>query len=72
MAVIQLSYPVDGESVSTDIRQSMRAAHLKALHHFWKNPEKKAHVLAAVELAALTEHLERIVILLEGNCYDKR
>ena len=25
----------------------------------------------SVELAALTEHLERIIILLEGNCYER-
>lgn len=70
MAVIQLTYPVDGKSVSTDIRQSMRAAHIKALHLTKQHPNRKI-TLPAVELAALSEHLERIIILLEGNCYDK-
>ena len=70
MTVIQLSYPVDGNSVSTDIRQSMRAAHIKALRLTKKHPNRKS-TLPAVELAALSEHLERIVILLEGNYYDK-
>ena len=71
MAVIQLAYPVDGKSISTDIRQSMRAAHLKALHARRQFPMRNID-LSAVELAALTEHLERIAILLEGNCYDHR
>lgn len=71
MAVVQVKYPVDGNSVSTDIRQSMRAAHIKALRKTQQSPHRQIQ-LPAVELAALSEHLERIIILLEGDCYDKR
>ena len=62
-------YPVSGRSISIDLRQSMRAAHLKALHMRREFPYRKIDV-PTVELAALTEHLERIIILLEGDCYD--
>ena len=70
MAIIHIEYPVDCQSVSTDIRQSMRAAHIKALRSTRNNPNRNINQ-PSVELAALTEHLERIIILLEGNCYER-
>ena len=71
MALVSTEYPVECESIATDIRQSMRAAHIKALRKTQKSPNRSIQ-LPAVELAALSEHLERIIILLEGDCYDKR
>ena len=70
MAIIHIEYPVDCQSVSTDIRQSMRAAHIKALRSTRNKPNRNINQ-PSVELAALTEHLERIIILLEGNCYER-
>ena len=68
--MISSPYPVCGRSISADLRQSMRAAHLKALHIKRSSSPCRKVDLPTIELAALTEHLERIIILLEGECYD--